>query len=275
MVPMFKLQYGSNFFMEAPHIAQITKLSLRGCGEVVSACFASEIFSRLPNLIHVDLTGCYKITDHTIHQLITDHCRGALKLKTLILHRCFALTSKTLNTIVHHCFKLECLDIGGGCGALVDRRALDVLSHQGTASQRLLSGFKVFKMDGSHYLTTHAIIGFFRCWGSFDSGLNLQSLDISDTYCVTDEVLDCIFPVNHNSQSIGMPKQLRIKMTSCDQVLKRSAMQLKQRLEVMHERKVFVKENCRLYDGSDDDIRRFINTVTGTEPLIFFVSSEV
>jgi hypothetical protein len=78
-------------------------------GAKITSCFLRDLSVKCPNLRELSLSGCFKIEDKGVLQVL----QGCASLTLLNLENCRKLSDVSLTHMIHHGHKLSEIDIGG------------------------------------------------------------------------------------------------------------------------------------------------------------------
>ncbi|KAH3760028.1 ubiquitin carboxyl-terminal hydrolase 48 [Pelomyxa schiedti] len=104
----------ANVYLENPHTASLTSISLWGCIGVSDSGVA-KLLSSLPNLTNVNLSGLFDITDTSV-LAVAQHCS---QLETIEFTMCRRISDAGVTTLAQRCPGLSTLGLYG-CAKITD-----------------------------------------------------------------------------------------------------------------------------------------------------------
>mmetsp|Transcript_5277 Transcript_5277/g.5419 ORF Transcript_5277/g.5419 Transcript_5277/m.5419 type:complete len:327 (+) Transcript_5277:197-1177(+) len=113
-----------------------TKISIRN--SKLSSRYINQIVDRCKNLVELDISGCFQVTDETIRDILTK----CPKLTSLNLRNCRKVTDLSLRHTVEYGKKLIELHIGGNFNITANGIRMLLLSHSN------MSNFKAIHLSG-------------------------------------------------------------------------------------------------------------------------------
>lgn len=296
----------------------IQALKLTNMTHPVTDEFLTELLALMPQLALVDLSSCSMLTDRVIKKLV-EHDNRSRTLKQIKLKRCFSLTWKSLESIGTHCKALELLDLEG-CGGVVDQGLMMLLlllpsslntrrrQQQRSSDQTIVDisdcmqnlnpiayTLKSIHLGAADLLSESALAQFLCVLTSVSpSESNLESINLSNTFCVSKTVLEHIYPRSKFNEStlIGPiegglvadssvssrishkspARTLNVNVVNCGMLMTVDIVQMTNRIhglisthkEFRSIKHVQVEHNCKLADDSILSVRQYLDSILGT-----------
>jgi hypothetical protein len=195
------------------------------------------------------------------------------------LAKCFGLTAKSAEYL-SQIRNARVLDLGDGCGAVQHGGLLKLLVDDKNELAPLLNTVETLILSRGDFISERTLIRFLTVLTSFPPNeMRLSTLDLSCTYCVSPEVLECVYASAAKStaspsldKATSKPAHQRpfhIDLRQCDLLTRADVQALKDRLDGYRRRDerfgcwtaVTSAENCKFSDTSSESVLRYLQAM--------------
>lgn len=279
--------------------SNIQVLKLTHSTHPITDSFLLSLLPLLPHLIGVDLSSCSMLTDASIHELVRDS-RRRKELRWVRLKRCFGLTWRSLEYIGRWCWRVEEVDLEM-CGGVMDQGLMMLVYKRADTSRdgsdidessddevngrrrlnRIVYTLRKLNLSGADFLSETVLSHFLSVLTSVaPRESQLSEVELSNTFCVTANVLNHIYADHHHHQSNnkksggggGMKRELVVGVRNCDLLMRSDVDRFRMRMEKlmnMHDgfgdalSGIHVYENCKMLDDSLTSVRHYLDSILG------------